>query len=129
MAKTMTTQERFFYDHGGFSYDPQTETRAQGKRRCAVALAEAETWAEQMGMTFEWEWDFDGDFGDHDVWCKPSCGKQHEVTMVCAKYRDGQVAGSLCGIIDADANYRRVIEAELASEAQAEVFDSLMTAI
>jgi hypothetical protein len=30
---------------------------------------------------------------------------------------DGNVLASLCGITDPDSNYRRVVEAELASEA------------
>jgi hypothetical protein len=37
--KAMTTDQRFFWKHSGYSYDPKTETRAQGRRRCAEALA------------------------------------------------------------------------------------------
>ena len=32
MAKTMTTAERFFWKHAGYAWNPQTETRAQGRR-------------------------------------------------------------------------------------------------
>ena len=57
----MTKQQQFFYENAGFSYDPATETQGQGKERCAIALANAETWAVQEGLQFEVEPDRDAD--------------------------------------------------------------------
>ena len=38
----MMNAQQFFYDHAGFSYNPATETRDQGKIRSASDLARAE---------------------------------------------------------------------------------------
>jgi hypothetical protein len=140
--RTMTKAERFFWERGGYSYDSKKETKAQGRRSRATALADAEAWAESVGMTFTWEYDQFAESledmghaterqsdGHYDGWCVPECGMGHEVLAVVAKYRDGSIAASLCGIVDPDRNYGRVIEAELASEAHAEVIASLMEAI
>jgi hypothetical protein len=119
----MTEQERFFWQHAGYSYDPKTETRATGRTRCARSLADAETWAESVGMTFEWEWDESPDLS----WMTESeQAEEHEVLVCIARYRDGEIAGSLG---DPDPTYRRVVEAELASEAKHDCLASLEEAI
>ena len=118
--RRMTKEERFFYDHAGFSYDPKTETRAQGKRRCAESLARAEDWREQEEadgtLTIEWladdlPWDGDGDYVPNEV-------------LGCV-ITIGDETVSLWGIADPDASYRRVIEAELANEAMTGFFEAL----
>lgn len=50
----LTKQEQFFYDHGGISYNPDTETQDQGHERNARELAAAETWAvvQSLGSCF-----------------------------------------------------------------------------
>ena len=126
---TMTPAERFFWKHAGYSYDPATETKAQGRRRCASLLAEAEAWAKDHELTFTWEHDPFGELGDHEAWCEAGCGRSHEILLCLARYRDGEVAASLSGIIDPDRNYARVIEAELALEARAETLASVFEAI
>src|SRR5882724_235445 len=122
MATKMTNAERFFWTNAGFSYDPKTETRAQGRRKCARLLAEAEVWAENIGLRFLWEYD---DCPDLSFMTETEQLEPHEVLVCIARYPDGAIAGSLCGIVDADADYRRVVEAELAAEARVEATASL----
>lgn len=112
----MTTAERFFYKHAGYSYDPKSETKAQGRRRCARLLADAETWAADAGLTFTWEWDETPWDGDGPA---PS-----EVLGCIARWPDGRHAASLWGIADPSRAYARVIEAELACEARGALIDS-----
>lgn len=125
-AKRMTPAERFFWTHAGFSYDPKTQSKAQGKRHCAAVLAEAEAWAQSVGMSFAWEWD---ECPDLSWMSEAEQAEEHEVVVCIARYRDGSVAASLANIVDADRTYRRVVEAELALEAQAEVLASVMEAV
>lgn len=119
--KALYNAYRFFRDHAGYVVGE----RGKG----ALALAKAERWAEENGIEFIWEWDTDGDLGDHEAWCgtaredawRYGYGRTctHDVEWCRAEYNDETVA-SLGGIIDADRNYRRVVEAELAREAQEE---------
>src|SRR5437868_9324767 len=55
--KQLTTDQFFFYQNAGYSYDPKTETADKGRIRCAVELARAEKYARNLGWEFEWEWD------------------------------------------------------------------------
>ena len=114
--KQLTIDQFFFYQHAGYSHNPETETAEQGRLRCAVELAEAETIAERLGYSFEWEWDSDPDLS----WMSDEEREQdHEV--LCCRIPDPDTPryslASLSGITDPDRSYRRVIEAELASEA------------
>ena len=52
-----------------------------------------------------------------------------EVMVCIARYRDGVVAGCLGGIVDANRDYVRVVEAELAAEARAEAMAALLSGI
>jgi len=124
-----TTGYHFFLKWAGWSYDPKKETKIQGRQRCARELAHAERKAYDKGLTFHWaidvgylssEWiDDDEDGGkNHDPW----------LTWFCvAKNKRGTVVASLSGIdFGRDGEpwgdpYRRVVEAELASEAFARV--------
>ncbi len=112
------TSEAFFFREAGFSYDPKIETPAQGRRKCAVAMADAERRGSDAGLSFGWESDpyiTSADFSDEEpayaLW-----------TCVC-RDASGVVVASLCGIDfgrDVEPwgqSYRRVVEAELAAEA------------
>ncbi len=124
-AKTMTPAERFFWKHAGYSYNPEVETRAQGRRRGATALAEAEARARHEEITFEWDVDEGGCIGCccESPDCKCATGEPHEVLVCYAIGHDteegdsGPILASLGGICEPDAHYRRVVEAELALEA------------
>ena len=95
---------KFFLKHGGSVHVPGGETLAQGKARCARAMAKAERDARAYGFTFEWS-------DDRSIESHYTC----ESCMCCDS--DGNVLASIGCVDDADANYRRVIEAELACEA------------
>ena len=112
----MQTPYQFFRRHAGYSYDPATETPAQGRARCARSLADAEEWARDAGLSFAWEID-DVDSSewsyDPDPWAQWCC---------IARDASGAAVASL-GCIDFGRgrdpwsdSYRRVVEAELASE-------------
>ena len=117
----MNTQEQFFYAHAGYNYDPKTETRGQGHRRCARALAEAEEHARRMGWVAEWVRDEEPWEGDGEA---PS-----EVLGCILKNQRGEVLDALWSIGDPTREYRRVVEAELAEEARGEIMASIMGAI
>lgn len=102
----------FFLKHAGYCVKPG-ETRRQARIRCAKELVVAEKRGQAAGFTFEWVPDFDADLS----WLEPG-QVVHEV-YGCVAYDGTTVVGSLWGICDPDANYRRVIQAELASEALA----------
>lgn len=112
----MTQQEQFFYDNAGYSHNPQTETPEQGQKRCAIALAAAETWAVQNGYTFTVDDDSDADESwldsepqeYQDEWR----GKAQSVVMWTP---EGTVCQSLGGCYG-DSKYMRVVRAELALE-------------
>jgi hypothetical protein len=109
----------FFLKHAGFSYDPKIETARQGRSRCARQLAKAERDARALGMHYNWRNDPDGCSGcDCDSPdCDCSQGNDHE-TLGCVLYSaEGKHLESLWGICNPSWEYRRVVEAELASEA------------
>lgn len=100
---------KFFHEWGGYSKRPGQGT-APAKQGSARRLAMAECHAAQQGIEFEWEWDHDPDLSWMDDEAR---AEEHEV--YCARaILDGRTLDSLCGIVDPDRNYRRVIEAELA---------------
>jgi hypothetical protein len=77
-------------------------------------------------MTFAWEWD---DCPDLSWMTEAEQAEDHEVLVCIAKYRDGSIAASVGGIVDPDKTYRRITEAELASEARHEALAAFMGAI
>ncbi len=112
----MTKQEKFFYDHAGFSHDMATETAEQGHERCAKQLAAAENWAVQNGYTFDVDNDRDADDswldGEPSVYQDEWRGKAQSVVMLDENNRVVQSLGGCYGYAD----YIRVVKAELALE-------------
>ena len=103
----------FFRKHAGYSVRPG-ESKAKGKTRGAQALARAEAEAEARGWTVEWNDDPEEWWGDVE--------RPFEVLTAVLRDADGRSLASLGGIgmtgtRKTDADYRRVIEAELADEA------------
>lgn len=104
----LTKAEQFFYDHAGYSWNPMAgETQEQSKIRCSKALAKAESLASEDGARFIWQDDYD-DSSDGD--------STPTTRELCIMRVNGKVEASLGSIHDADDDYRRVIEAELAAE-------------
>ena len=118
--RKMTPAEKFFYTHAGFSYDPKTEPAAQGKRRCALELAEAEAYMQDMGWFCEWsdDWSVGDHTKEYDCYSE---GGPNTCESCVLKDADGHILASLGCIDDASTAYRRVIEAELADEAYYEI--------
>lgn len=116
--KSLTPDQLFFYEHAGFSWKPGKETREQGRIRCAISMAQAEQYGQNVGFTFEWEEDWS--IGSHkDFYGEGSYSDSEPKTCESCLCRgaDGQVLASVGCVDDASYDYRRVIEAELASEA------------
>ena len=112
----------FFYEHAGWSYDPATESPEDGRARCALALAEAEAWAAAADVEFVWDAD------DDSWWLHPAedATDGPQTCEICAAYMGREMVASLGCIDDADDNYRRVIEAELAAELQDQVESAIL---
>lgn len=120
-AKKQTPQQaafNFFLQNAASSYNPKTETKAQGRARVARMLAKAERDARALGYRFEWVSDWQ--VGDHakeygDTY-KDGGPETCEQCLMWAP--DGKdIVASLGCIDDATQEYRRVVEAELALEA------------
>jgi len=115
------TAYHFFLSHAGYSYDPKTETKLQGRIRCAQALAAAEKQAKAADCTFEWQVDADCDSSDFSDEVPP-----WSLWGCIARDADGQIFASLWGIdfgrdgMPVGDPYSRVVEAELATEYKAE---------
>lgn len=112
-TQALTVDQRFFFEHACFSYDPKTETPDQGRTRCAVDYASAETWARAAGLSFEW---------GHDP-ISP-----REWRCLCHSHT-GDIAASRYGVDFGKKDpwsdpYRRVIEAELAQQVYLETMES-----
>lgn len=125
--KTLTPDQQFFYNQAGYSYDPKTQTKEEGKRECAIALAEAEFIAKARNVRFEWRKDdiTSEDFSDEKPFYR---------LWYCIARFNGDVISSLGGI-DFGRNkspfgepYKRVVEAELCLEFASEAKESLRCA-
>jgi len=89
----------------------------------AATLARAESWAKRQGIRFVWEHDGDADWS----WLSAEEREQEHTVESCravrvsvcdhCRHETADTLASLSGIFDADSDYRRVIEAELALEA------------
>lgn len=106
----LSDAEQFFYDYAGYSHR-QDEPAYSGRARNAILLADAEA-ALKRSPDARAYWDRDPEPWDGDVeWDGP--------VWACAILRDnGESLASLGGIAcNDDDPYMRVVEAELASEA------------
>ena len=116
MPRRLSVAERFFWRNAGYGYYPAKETAEQGRERCARNLAAAEGIAREAGYTFDWE----QDTLDSSEWSDESPAWPQYVCLM--RDVNGRVVQSLCGIdFGKDASgpygdYRRVVEAELASQ-------------
>ena len=109
--------EAFFYAHAGYSWLKDVETQEEGRKKCAKALAEAEEYGQTIGLEFSWEDDWSvGNhkefFGDDSAYAD----REPETCETCLAILNGDVVASLGCIDDADDNYRRVVQAQLADE-------------
>lgn len=103
---------RFFHEHVAHSVPP-------GKAASALAYARAERRARLACWRYEWVDDIDG--MPEDGLCTCGCGYHIERSEGCVLTdEDGNDLASLWGVWDADANYRRVVEAELALQVESE---------
>lgn len=103
---------RFFMENAGYSSPP-------GRAACALSLARAEAEAKRRGFVARWaetadEWDGEG---PRPEGCAEFCAVYStEECRHCQAMPQWPIA-TLSGIWGADADYRRVVEAELFSEA------------
>jgi hypothetical protein len=123
-VQKLTRDQRFFFDHAGYSY-PVGSDPATGRTACACRLADAEeTLLQAMrraNVAMVWEHD---DIGARYYRKRPEDTPDHRMegsdwryTCELAAIVNGEtVLASLGAVLDADANYRRVIRAELALE-------------
>ena len=104
----------FFHRNAGYSYDSTTETKAQGRSRCALKLAQAERDARALGYTFDWVED---PFADRSWFENDGQSEEPNEAFGCiCRNAQGESVQSLWGIFDPTREYRRVVEAELALE-------------
>lgn len=107
----LSEREQFFYDHAGYSFKPGEETREQGKRRCALALAAAEQRLTDGPFFVTVERDPD-----------PMDGKSDEPQWIVGLFTVTGASEPMClgsmGAVDcpADDPYLRVVAADLADE-------------
>lgn len=113
---------QFFFKHAGYVVG----RRAEG----ALDMACAERAARDAGIVFVWAPDDDADASFVETWDPKQQKEWHasehyaewcRVVRPCPEHgadcRHAETLASLSGIWDADATYRRVVEAELALEA------------
>lgn len=104
----------FFKKHYGAASRKPGESEAAAARRNSKSLARAEAEANARGWRVEWQQDPEPyEMGDAEIEM-PS-----EVLGAVLRDGDGNVLASLWAIGDPSRSYRRVVEAELASEALA----------
>ena len=113
--KALTPNQLFFYEHAGYAYKPETETAEQGRIRCAIEMAQDE---EKVTAMSSWHYEWSDDWEIDDSWMTEEEKAQDHTWEVCQLLDENDhVLASCGGIVDADPNYRRVMEAELAGEA------------
>ena len=110
----------FFYQHGSYSHNPATETEEEGRRRCAEDLAAAERWAQDHDINFGWSEDWGVGSHFEEFGEAYDDGEPETCEQCVALSPEREVLASLGCIDDATPEYRRVIEAELASEARSQ---------
>lgn len=117
----MTDTIEFFKSHAGFSVRSD-ETTEQGADRSARELAQAEEYAKREDWTFSWEDDWSLGMSHADYYGPGSVYENqdrepHSCESCILRDRHGDILASLGCVDDADQDYHRVVEAELALEA------------
>lgn len=111
---TFGEAEKFFFEHAGWSHDPNAETSEEGRNRMAIHLAAAERWRWEVGCLVEWVLDPDADrsfLPKRDKRPLFGCILRHEGGRITSLWGiDLGKTGTEC------EPYRRVVEAGLASE-------------
>lgn len=117
-TEPLSDAEQFFYDNAGYSYDPATESREEGRARCARALAAAEDYGRRHGWRVEY--DEDPDVMEDDVDSVGMVARGEAVNLtVTLRDADGEFLGSLAGVVvpnDQDP-YLRAVAAQLMEDA------------
>jgi hypothetical protein len=106
---------QFFREHGGHMQDPKTETEEEARTRCATSLARAEWYAKAQG----WEFDIDPDPDADESWMDDEDRREWSgKAWYCQLWNADRtnLLASLSGCFG-DADYKRVVKAELALEA------------
>lgn len=120
VSKELRAAWKFFHEWAGYCVG----RRAAG----ALALARAEAQGRECGLSFEWV--DDGESLPSDGLCTCGCGNKIETCEGCiCRDESGNVVASLWSIWDAGCEYRRVVEAELASEALHEMTEREVTGV
>lgn len=87
----------------------------------ALKTAKALQHARSQDWEFRWDFDSDADYSFMETWPEPDQKRwnrdSHSAEYCQLVDENGSVLASLSGIIDADDNYRRVVEGDLALEA------------
>lgn len=113
----LTEDQAFFYTHAGYSWNaPAGETQEQGRVRCAIQLADAETLYLQAHRVANVYCDWTHDADAHYDARRSGGGDDYDTIEQAGLFCDDECLASLGGITDAGANYRRVIRAQLAEE-------------
>lgn len=120
---------QFHYEHGGYSYDPATERPEDGRARYALAAAGAEAWAQEQGLEFRWEDDWTVTDHAHEFCADAYPAGNPETCEMCGAWLGDECLAAMGCIDDATDEYRRVIEADLAMEARAEMTRLLVAAL
>lgn len=117
MTTTIDQAVEFFYEHAGWSYDPDVETSEQGRQRCARSLAMAEDVASDLGWTYTVQTDWDVEPDDAGSVELVASGEMVNL-MVTLYNEDGDLLALIGGVVvpSEDADYVRVVKAELAYE-------------
>ncbi len=114
----MDERERWMYDHAGWSDPP-------GREECARASALAEEKARERVATGDWRYVWKDDPYADDSWMGEEEKREEHTAEVCLLQSRCPCCGtwvtiaSCGGIFDADSDYRRVMESDLALEALA----------
>lgn len=116
----LTEDQRFFWEHAGWSYNPKTETKREGRMRGAIALANAEQHARSERWYYTWVEDDDADVSWMDKKARRDYRMGKTKMLGCVLYdSNDEVLASLWAIHVSGRGdaYCRVVEAELALEA------------
>ena len=106
----LTPDQLFFYMHAGYSWDPKVETQDQGRVRCAIRLADAEQAYLQAHKSADASCVWVDDTAD------PMFDGPFTTCEGCEIRIGNEAIAGLYSILDADADYRREVRAELALE-------------